>query len=444
MTAPGSHSLRARLLWLLGTAIALVAVMQATVAYRTARAEADDLFDYQMQQMALSLRTGLPVTVVPGGVINAEGEAQEGFVVQVWTVDGLQVFRSNQRAALPQRATLGFSSVSVSGSTWRIYAVASSSHVIEVAQDMAVRRAMAGALALRTIAPIALLAPVLMLLMWWAVSASFTPVERVRQQVAARRADDLTPVAEDGLPFEVQALIHELNLLFTRLKQAFEAQQHFVADAAHELRSPLTALRLQVQALGRAGDSEARDRAVVRLVAGIDRATHLVEQLLVLARHQAGTMQAVPPEPVALAELARLELADAAAAARDAQVDIGLVHGDDARVSGQREALRILVRNLIENAIKYAPRGGRVDVEVRREGEQAVLRVDDSGAGIAPADRPRVLDRFYRVAGAQAPGSGLGLAIVKAIADMHGATLALGQAPQLGGLRVELRFALAP
>ena len=443
MTAPGSHSLRARLLWLLGGAIALVAVVQASVAYRTARAEADDLFDYQMQQMALSLRTGLPVTVVPGGVIGAEGDTQEGFVVQVWTVDGLEVFRSNLRAALPQRAVLGFSTVNFGGSHWRVFAVASRSHVIEVAQDMAVRRALAGSLALRTVAPILLMAPVLMLLMWWAVSTSFGPVARVRRQLATRQANDLTPVGEDGLPEEVQPLIHELNLLFARLQQAFEAQQHFVADASHELRSPLAALRLQVQALGRASDSEGRERAVGRLLAGIDRATRLVEQLLVLARHQAGTVAAAPAQPVALAELARLELAEAAATARDAHVDVGLVHADDVRVSGHAEALRILLRNLLDNAIKYTPPGGRVDVEVRREGDLAVLRVDDSGGGIAASERPRVLDRFYRSTGASAPGSGLGLAIVKAIAEMHGASMTLDQAPQLGGLRVEVRCALA-
>lgn len=446
MTLPaaprGSHSLRARLLWLLGAAIALAVAVQAGIAYRTARAEADELFDFQMQQMALSLRTGLPLTVTPGGLA-VDGEALEGFVVQVWTLDGLPIFRSGVRA-LPERAVLGFSHLAAGGSSWRVFAVASRSHVIEVAQDMRVRRTMAGTLALRTIAPIALMAPVLLLLMGWAVGSSLAPLARARDQVATRRADDLTPVGDDELPDEVRPLIQELNLLFMRLQQAFEAQRNFVADAAHELRSPLAALRLQAQALGRAADAPARERAVERLLAGIDRATRLVEQLLVLARQQAGAAQGAPAQAVSLAEIARLELADAAPAARAAQVDLGLVQADDDTIEGHREALHLLLRNLLDNAVKYTPAGGRLDVAVRHDGTQLVLTVDDSGPGIAPADRARVLDRFYRVAGTQAPGSGLGLAIVKAVAELHGATLRLDTAPQLGGLRVELRFPLPP
>jgi len=444
MTAPAaarpSHSLRARLLWLLGAAIALAVAVQAGIAYRTARAEADELFDFQMQQMALSLRTGLPLAVTPGGLA-VDGEALEGFVVQVWTLDGLPIFRSGVRA-LPERAVLGFSNLAAGGSTWRVFAVASRSHVIEVAQDMAVRRAMAGKLALRTIAPIALMAPVLLLLMGWAVGSSLAPLARARDQVATRRADDLTPVGDEGLPDEVRPLIAELNLLFARLQQAFAAQQSFVADAAHELRSPLAALRLQAQAIGRATDVPARERAVERLLAGIDRATRLVEQLLVLARQQASAAQGTPAQPVSLAEIAQLEIADATTAARAAQLDLGLVQADAAPIAGHREALRILLRNLIDNAIKYTPAGGRIDVAVQRDGTQLVLMVDDSGPGIAADDRARVLDRFYRVAGTEAPGSGLGLAIVKAVAELHGATLRLDAAPQLGGLSVQLRFPL--
>lgn len=447
MSAPApsgraTRSLRARLLGWLGAAIALAVALQAGIAYRTARAEADELFDFQMQQMALSLRTGLPLTVTPGGLA-VDGEALEGFVVQVWTLDGVPIFRSGLRA-LPERAVLGFSQLTYGGSTWRVFAVASRSHVIEVAQDMAVRRAMAGTLALRTIAPIALMAPVLLLLMGWVVGSSLAPLARVRGQVAARRADDLTPVGEEDLPDEVQPLIQELNLLFSRLQQAFEAQQSFVADAAHELRSPLAALRLQAQALGRTADAPTRERAVERLLAGIDRATRLVEQLLVLARQQASAVQGAPAEAVSLAEVLRLELADAATAARTARVDIGLVHEEELTIAGHRDALRILVRNLLDNAIRYTPAAGRVDVALQRDGGQLVLTVDDSGPGIAPDERVRVLDRFYRVAGTPTTGSGLGLAIVKSVAELHGAMLRLEQAPELGGLRVALRFPLPP
>lgn len=437
---PAPHSLRARLLLLLFVAIMLTAVAQALVAYRTARAEADDIFDYHMQQMAMSLRSGLPVNREEAASADPRDDEKVDFVVQVWTADGLRVFQSNRHAALPDRAVLGFSNLPVNGTTYRVFSMQSKSQTIQVAQDMAVRREMAGALALRTVAPIVVMAPLLMLVAWWVVSASLTPVSRVRRQVAERQVDDLTEVSEAGLPDEIRPLVHELNLLFGRVRQAFDAQKNFVGDAAHELRSPLAALKLQVQGLQRAGDDATRAVAVGRLTAGIDRATRLVEQLLILARQQASAATGTKLQPVGLADIARLAVADTTTTAQARQIDLGLRHADEGEIAGQVEALRILVRNLVDNAIKYTPPGGTVDLEVRRCADRLVLTVDDSGPGIPAHERERALDRFYRVAGTQATGSGLGLAIVKSIAEMHGATLSLDASPRLGGLRVEVGF----
>ena len=432
-------SLRARLLWFLLAAIVLAAGAQALVAYRTVLNEADDIFDYHMQQMALSLRAGLPPSAAVGGI--GSGEQNFDFVVQVWTADGVRIFESAEQAALPQLAVLGFADVRARGTTYRVFSMQTSELVIQVAQDMAARRNMAGALAVRTIAPVALMAPLLMLIVWWVVSLSLAPVARVRTQVASRQADDLSAVSEEGLPDEVKPLVQELNLLFDRVRHAFDAQKHFVADAAHELRSPLAALKLQVQGLQRASDAAARDLAVSRLVAGIDRATRLVEQMLALARHEASMAAGAKPQPVDLAEVARLAISDAVAAAQARRIDIGVSHADaDAVVSGQPEALRMLLRNLIDNAVKYTPEEGRVDVGIATPDSAVELSVDDSGPGLPEEERERVLDRFYRSGEPQAPGSGLGLAIVKSIADLHGATVALAASPSLGGLRVLVRF----
>jgi two-component system OmpR family sensor kinase len=440
MSLRSPHSLRARLLWFLLAAISLTAVAQAGIAYRAAREDADGIFDYHMQQMAMSLRSGLPSN--GPGLAGEDADDQENFdfVVQVWTVDGLRVFQSAARAALPQRTVPGFSDVQAHGTTYRVFSMQSHSQIIQVAQDMAARREMASTLALRMVAPIAVMAPLLMLVVWWVVSASVAPVSRVRRQVAERQADDLTEVSEAGLPDEIRPLVHELNLLFTRVRQAFEAQRSFVADAAHELRSPLAALKLQAQGLQRATSDAARELAVARLTAGIDRATRLVEQLLVLARQQASAATGARAGPVALAEIARLAVADAAPSAQARSIDLGLGQADEASISGHPEALRILVRNLLDNAIKYTPSGGTVDLEVRRTEGALVLSVDDSGPGIPEPDRERVLDRFYRIAGTPSTGSGLGLAIVKSIAELHGATLWLGHSARMGGLRVEVRF----
>ena len=433
------HSLRARLIGFLLIAIVLTTAAVAAIAYRTALKEADDIFDFQMQQMALSLRAGLPVGE-PLSDPTADSDNFD-FVVQVWSADGLRVFRSTARAELPQRAVLGFSNVQARGTTYRLFSVDTGVQVIQVAQDLAARRQMAGTLALRTIGPMLALIPALLLLVWWVVTSSLQPVRRVQRQIAARHADELDQLNEARLPDEIRPLVHELNLLFQRLAQAFDAQKNFVADAAHELRSPLAALKLQVQMLRRASDEAGRDVAITRLSNGIDRASRLVEQLLVLARQQSSPANGAKPEVVQLTDIAQAMVAELTGTALARGIDLGLDRVDPASISAHPEALRILLRNLLDNALKYTPTGGTVNLSILQHGAHAVLCVEDSGPGIAPADRTRVLDRFYRVVGAGGIGSGLGLAIVKTIADLHHAKLTLDQSETLGGLRVCVHFA---
>jgi two-component system OmpR family sensor kinase len=443
-----THSLRGRLLWFLLAAITIAAVAQAAIAYRTALHDADQIFDYHMQQMALSLRSSTPISSANAQADNAtnqiapiEPEAgSDDLVVQVWSPNGVRMFRSVSRALLPQRAVLGFSNVKSNGTTYRVFSVQSNNQTLQVAQDMAVRRNMAGNLALRTLAPIAVMVPMLMLVVWWVVSESLTPVARVRKQVASRQADDLSPVSEAGLPDEVRPLVHELNLLFGRVRTAFDAQQNFVADAAHELRTPLAALKLQALSLERADTEEARKVAVGRVTAGVERATRLVEQLLVLARQEAGASEGAKPALVDLADLARRTVGEMVGVAQAKGVDLGVEHVEKAHVLGQGGALAILMRNLVDNAVKYTPAGGTVDVTVRQEDGAAVLTVEDSGPGIPAEERERVFDRFYRIAGSEAAGSGLGLAIIRAIAERHGAKLSLDASAKLGGLLVRVTF----
>lgn len=438
-----THSLRGRLLWYLLAAITIAALAQASIAYRTALHDADQIFDYHMQQMALSLRSGTPLSNTEARdrlEARAESSGNDDMVVQMWSPDGVQVFHSVSRARLPQRAVLGFSNVKANGTVYRVFSIQAENQTVQVAQDLAVRRNMAGNLALRTLGPIAVMMPILMLVVWWVVSGSLDPVARVRKQVASRQADDLSPVSEAGLPDEVRPLVQELNLLFGRVKTAFDAQQTFVADAAHELRTPLAALRLQAQSLERAETLDARKLAVSRLTAGIDRATRLVEQLLVLARQEATAAAGAASKPVDLADLARRTVADLAGVAAAKGVDVGVYQAEPATVEGQPDALHILLRNLVDNAIKYTPAGGTADISVRSEGEMVTVTVEDSGPGIPPDERERVFDRFYRVAGSEAAGSGLGLAIIKAIAERHGASLTLGKSERLGGLSATVNF----
>ncbi len=444
-----SFSLRSRLLGLVLASIFTAAVVLAVGAYRGALRDADAMADLHLQQVAQSLRSNVPLGALEG----LDDSAALDLLVQIWGPDGVQLYRSG-RANLPPRAVLGFSDLRVNGTEYRVYSIQTPLQTVQIAQDLDARRRRAQVQALHATVPVLLTLPLLMLAVVIIVRRTLAPVERMRRQVASRAAEDLEALPAAGLPDEVKPLVEELNLLFARVRGAFAAQRNFVADAAHELRSPLTALRLQVQALQRAphDDAVSRDAALARLEQGIERAIALMGQLLTLARQDAGTAaEQVTAAPVQL-DLHQLvsagvtEMLPLAAARR---IDLGVAHAERTLIHGRREALAILLRNLLDNALKFAPEGGQVDVSVqplsgpagRDDGaaQGALLTVDDSGPGIAPAHRQRVFDRFFREPDAAAGGSGLGLAIVDAIARQHGATVTLATS-KLGGLRVEVRI----
>ena len=427
-------SLRARLTVLLLLAVLVTALMQAAITWRTALAETEAVFDAQMERIALSLTGGLAASVLGDDALAATRGAEE-LIIQIWRADGSMLYRSPSARLLPPQTVIGFSSLRAGGEDWRLYALQTRTQVIQIAQAENARRRMAGQLALRAVLPVALLAPVLMLIVWWVVGHALAPVERLRRQLAARGPADLAPLPADGLPAEVQPMVLEMNALLARLSAAWQQLADFTADAAHELRSPLAALRLQVQSLQRAEDDAARAVASGRLLAGVDRATRLVEQLLALARHDADAASA--PVSLDLAALARHAVHDAATEAQARGIDLSATGDAPVTVTGQPDALAVLLRNLLDNALRHTPEGGLVRVGTRRGPDGAAeLAVEDSGPGIASDERQRVLDRFYRVPGATGHGSGLGLAIVQAVARRHGAQVLVQASPTLGGARL--------
>jgi two-component system OmpR family sensor kinase len=431
------RSLRARLLASLLGGVVLVGAAGGWVVYRNALAEADAFFDYHLRQTALLLRDQ-PVEYLLSQQI-APADAAYDFVVQVWTLDGARVYLSRPHTELPEATTLGFSTVTTAEGRWRVYGAQALTRVVQVAQPMSVRSQRAAELALRTLAPFALLLPLLALFIWLAVGHALKPLARLTGLVKTRRAHSLEPLPQTPLPEEVQPLVAALNELLARLNAARERERDFMADAAHELRTPLTALYLQLGTLARAASEAERAAAMKELGEGVQRAIRLVEQLLALARE--APRQSPPHEPVALEPLAREIVAELIPLADARHVDLGLGTAQPLTVSGDPDALRTLLRNLVDNAVRYSGNGGRVDVAVEADGAgRATLAVGDSGPGIPPAEHARVFDRFYRRAGTGPPGSGLGLAIVKAIADAHGATLTLGSGVDGRGLKVVVAF----
>jgi two-component system OmpR family sensor kinase/two-component system sensor histidine kinase QseC len=296
---------------------------------------------------------------------------------------------------------------------------------------------------LRSIVPVAVALPLVAWAVWWLIGVSLAPLSRVVQAAQAGGANALDALPTQGLPGEIAPLVEAFNGLLARLSTAFDTQRSFVADAAHELRSPLTALKLQLGLLRDAAPGEQQDEAIARLRGGIDRAVHLVEQLLALARAEPGA--AAARMPLDLAQLARQAVADVQPLADKAGVNLALTAPDPLPLTGDPQALRGALRNLIDNAVKYGARTVQVSA-LRNPGSPAgapLLRVDDDGPGIPPEQRERVFDRFQRGEGATVEGSGLGLAIVRAAARQQGADVGLADSP-LGGLRAEIRWPAEP
>ncbi len=425
---------RQLLLWLL-SAVLLGSLLAAAGMYVTARTEANRLFDYHLKQIALSLRDQAFGEDVIGTL---EEEADYDFVIQVWREDGEQVYASHPHKGLPPRAQLGYDTVSTAEGAWRTFSLPEQQVAIQVAQPLEVRAELAAKLALRTLLPLLLLLPVLAALILAIVGRGLRPLDRLAQALRERSASALEALPETGLPRELKPLVRALNDLLRRLAHAIKAQRDFMSDAAHELRTPLTALQLQAQLAQRAASAAEREAAFAGLREGLKRAVHSVQQLLTLARHESGVVERAPAS-VDLSELAKAVVAEHALLAEAKQIDLGMARDAPAPVEGDPDALRVLLANLIDNAIRYTPNGGRIDVSVGVEDGEAGIEVSDSGPGIPAQDRERVFDRFYRREGSATSGSGLGLAIVKNIADQHGARIALAESAP-GGLSVRVSF----
>lgn len=429
------NSIRGRLLlWQIG-ALLLTGLIASVVTYLLAWDGFNRVRDFGLEQIAYS--------VVRHGVeYEGDEEVREDrgqFISQIWGSDGRLLNSSIDNVGPPMQEP-GLHEVEWDHARWRVYALKEGGLTIQVASNMANRARKFAQIFPWLLIPLGVLVLVLGLVIRAAVARALAPLEQVRGEIARLGAPQLQALDGKGLPDEVAPLVDALNDLLRRLDAAMSAQRRFIADAAHELRSPLTAIRLQSQLAGSAGDAGARAAALAQLAAGIDRAAHLVEQLLDMARLEPEARR-VQFEAVALDALIKTCVADFSAQAEARSIDLGVGTCEPLSVSGEAASLRVLLRNLIDNALRYCPPGARVDVELQREADTALLSVSDNGPGIPAEARERVFERFQRLAGAEVTGSGLGLAIARQVATLHGGTIRLADAPG-GGLRVELRLPL--
>jgi two-component system, OmpR family, sensor kinase len=435
-------SIRRGLLVALLAALATAGLIAALATYVSAREQVDALLDEELRQVALSLRDHARLDIER--LTRGGNDPQLRVLVQIWDPAFEQPYISREVEPLPRMATEGFSTVQHQGRNWRVFVTPSGPQTIIAAQPTALRAELAARTAARLLLPVLLVLPLLALVGWWIVGRGLAPLDEIAGALRARHPASLEPVATGSVPIELQPLVDALNQLLQRLDQSFDAQRRFAADAAHELRTPLTALTMQIQLAQRAQNVDERATAFERLSQGVKRATRLVQQLLILARLDSNAAEQTPA-PVDLAQVAAsvVEELRPAGEARGIQLASSTTAG--CTVLGHADALAILFTNLIDNAIRYSPAGGRVEVSLHRHDDNVIAEVDDTGPGIAPEERERVFDRFYRGAASAsaATGSGLGLAIVHQIALLHGAAVQLGEARAGQGLRVTIAFPAA-
>jgi two-component system sensor histidine kinase QseC len=450
-------SVRKRLLLTLLPVTLVLWTVVGMVIYATTQNEVDELIDAQLAQSARVLLNlmghELKEEKEKPGYISEDDIAQQftkfthkyeqRLAFQMWILAENRIWLRTDNAPrnrMTERSA-GFVNSVISGEPWRVYVLTDPEGKIQVqvGETSERRNELRHDIAWRVLIPVLLSIPMFALMIWFGVGRAMQPLHNIVEDVQNRRPDNLYPIPVTVVPLEIKPLVDALNALFQRLQQAFETERRFTSDAAHELRTPLAAIKTQAQVALRSSADEERRRALNQVISGVDRASHLVQQLLTLARIDPTLW--VGSELIDLPALASEVLAEIAPMALARDIDLSLEAGLPPAIRGDRAMLGMMLRNLVDNAIKYTPAGGKVEVRLARDGARLNLSVDDSGPGITPEERARVFERFYRQVGTNVPGSGLGLSIVKRIADLHHAEVRLGDAA-LGGLRAEVVFDL--
>jgi two-component system OmpR family sensor kinase len=446
------NSIRHRLLfWQIG-ALLVTGVIVSGLTFQLAWNGFNRIRDYGLEQIAYSvIRHGVkPLAenpqdtpapdTVSGDTTAAETTEEEQevaqdlgrFVSQIWRYDG-EILYSSHESIGPPMQTAGFHVVLWDDELWRVYTIIDSSQVVQVAVTSSDRASHFAEMIPWLMVPLALLVVVLGLLIHTAVIRALLPLEQMGRDIGARQVTELHAVSTEALPDELVPLGSAINQLLGRVDTLLAGQRQFVANAAHELNTPLAAVKLQAQLARRVSDGQ-RQSALDELDQGIERATHLVAQLLQMARLEPDVRQR-HPQKVRLDEMAGKVVAAFSAQAESRNIDLGLDSSDPAWVFADPSELRVMMDNLVDNALRHTPSGSRVDVRVRHQGERVELTINDNGPGIAQEERQHVLQRFVRLNPQDSTGSGLGLAIVAQIVKNKEGHLTLHETPG-GGLSV--------
>lgn len=437
------NSLQGRLLVLVLGAVLLLWLGVAVTTWRDAKHELDELLDGHLAQAAALLVVQQAVDVDDGdGLADAPTLHRYAPKVafQVWHAGALAMRSGNAPAERLSRITSGFQTLQIHGVDWRVFAArgAESDIQVYVGEQLDSRASILWAVMHSVLWPMLFGLPLLALAGWWAVRSGLAPLRRLSLQLEQRDPQALAPITLAEAPREMAPLLVALNRLFDRIAALLESERRFTADAAHELRTPIAAIRAQAQVAQGAESNLEREHALRATLQGCDRATHLVEQLLTLSR-----LEAQAPGDGSLVDLSDVVqhvVADVAPLALDKRQAIALDAPASCEVRGDAALLGVLVRNLVDNAVRYSPQSAQVFIGVSCSASELSLSVDDSGPGLSPPDRLRLGERFFRALGTGESGSGLGWSIVNRIAAAHGASISVGDSASLGGLSVVVRW----
>lgn len=437
-------SLKQRLLALVLAAITLVWLGAATFTYFEAREEFDEILDAHLAQSAslLAAQASHEIDEIETEHAPLLHKYSRRVAFQVWE-NGQQLRLHSANA--PQKHLTnkerGFSDITFDGHRWRVFSTwgEDGEYLIQVAERTDVREDLEQGIIENLLRPLLISLPLLALLLWIAVVRGLRPLDKLTREVEQREPDNLAALDASSAPREVTPLIERLNRLFTRIDASMQKERRFTADAAHELRTPVAAIKAQAQVARAASGEAERIHALDNAILGCDRAAHLIDQLLTLAR--VDTLDHSVAEPCQLRDIAAEAIAVLAPAALEKGVQLELLAGDEATtVRGNPGLLRVLLRNLLDNSMRHTPPGTSVQVSIAHEQGAICLSVSDNGPGIPEQERDKVLERFYRPLDTQASGSGLGLSIVKRIAEVHGAALQMQPVSEGQGLRVTVSF----
>ena len=439
-----SESVQLRLSVALSLTIVLVAVAASAFVFVSALDEAHELQDDTLRQVAMLYDRQHMTLHYPEGPA-LEGDDEESRVIIQHLADGSQAL-ANGDETLPLPATLvdGLATVDVGGEAFRVLVHSTSrGERIAVAQEVGARDKDARESAWRSLLPFLILFPVLLLVVGDLVRKLFRPIASLAAEIDRRGEQLLHPIDEQHLPAEVRPFVVAINRLLARVAQAMDGQRRFVADAAHELRSPMTALSLQAERLAACSLQVSARERLLPLCQGIERSRQLIDQLLSLAAAQAAVPR--PQARIGVHAVYRRVLEDLLPLAEQKHLDIGVEGSADVQLLINPMDLFTLIKNLVDNAIRYTPAGGTIDLCLAQTDTGVCLQVKDSGPGISVEEHDRVFDPFYRTLGSGETGSGLGLSIVRAIAERVGARVALGFTDETSrrGLCVSLWFPCA-